>query len=251
MKETQAVIQRVKQINDTHQHVVLAVDESLTTMKPGQSLLARETESWHPYLREHWWPVASGKNSITVERPTASRYVPGQVVSLLGLVGQPFRFRRTLRTVLLMAYDTPPTPLLMTIPWLLGNNIAVTMVLLGSATEYKTEHLPPELEVVLGEVKVEPDSTDFQWPSRVTTVGWADQVFVAVAQDNEAHRFSRVLQMFGQLRSDVPKNYLFGVFRPILPCGVGACYSCTMQTKDAQTLVCTDGPALDLTLVKL
>lgn len=44
MKETQAIIQRVKQVNDTHQHIVLAVDELLNTMKPGQSLLARETE---------------------------------------------------------------------------------------------------------------------------------------------------------------------------------------------------------------
>lgn len=149
-----------------------------------------------------------------------------------------------------MAYYTPPTPLLMTIPWLLGNNIAVTMVLLGSATEYKTEHLPPELEVVLGEVKVEPDSTDFQLPSRVTTVGLADQVFVAVAQDNERIASTVFCRCSASFAATFPRIIYSASFARPCP-AAWARVTCTMQTKDAQTLICADGPALDLTLVKL
>ena len=133
----------------------LAVDESLLKLKPGQSLLARLSERWDPYLREQWWPVNLTDNRLVIERPAEMRYEPGQVVSVLGLVGQPFRFRRALRNVLLIAYDRSPTPLLMTIPWLLSNNVSVTLVLLSKARDYNTQHLPAEAEVIRGDDRSE------------------------------------------------------------------------------------------------
>jgi hypothetical protein len=36
------------------------------------------------------------------------------------------------------------------------------------------------------------------------------------------------------LRADIPANYLFGVFRPLLPCGVGACSSCMVKLQRQQ-----------------
>ena len=125
-----------------------AVEEPIQRIKPGQSLLARTSDQWDPYLRDQWWPVDINKDKLIVERPITERYQPSQVINLLGLVGKPYRFRRTLRNVLLIAYNTPPTPLLMTIPWLLGNRISVTIVLLGTAITYNTQHLPPEVEVL-------------------------------------------------------------------------------------------------------
>lgn len=251
MKETQAIIQQIKQVNQTHQHLTLSVDASYNQLKPGQYTLARTHETWHPYLREAWLPVALSKGRLVVERPLTETYESGQVVDLLGIVGQPYRFRRTLRNVLLMVYDTAPTPLLMTIPWLLGNQVAVTLLLLGKATEYKTAHLPEEVEVIHGTVKVEADHTDFHWPSRVTTVGWADQVFVVVPQEGEMQHFARILALFEELQADVPKLYLFGVFRMLQPCGTGACHACMVRTNDGDKLICVEGPALDLKGVKL
>jgi hypothetical protein len=245
MKETQGIIERVIRVNNGYQHLEVAVDPSLVKIKPGQSLLARRTDDWDPYLREHWWPVGIGDNRLIIERPTGTRYEPNQVVSLLGLVGQPYRFRRTLRNVLLLTYDTPPTPLLMTIPWLLGNKVSVTMVLLGTAVEYQTEHLPPEVEVIHGE-------DDLRWAEQVMTVGWADQVFVTVDRGDELQGFGRIVDLFRELRADVPQNYLFGVFRPILTCGAGACSSCMVQMTGRETrLICTEGPCFDLTGVQL
>lgn len=244
MKETQALIERVRSVNDTHQHLDLTVEASLTQIKAGQSLLARTHSTWNPYLREQWWPVNLKKNVLTVERPSSARYEPGQVVSLLGIVGQPFKFRRTLRSVLLMAYDTEPTPLMMILPALLANRVSVTLLLLGSAGTYGTEHLPPEVEVLKGD-------SDLNWPNRVTTVGWADQVFVAVSQEDEMACFGRIWGLFRELRAEVPANYLFGVFRPALPCGVGACQACMVRMRGGLPLACTDGPALDLTEVML
>jgi NAD(P)H-flavin reductase len=246
MKETEAIIERVKRVNDTHQHVILAVDASLNGLLPGQSVLARVVgnDRYDPYLREQWFPVSAGAGKLTVERPASIQYAPGQVVSLLGSVGQPFRFRKTLRSVLLIAYETDPTPLLTTLAALLSNRVAVTLVLLGKAAKYGAAHLPPEIEVQLG-------SDDLNWQNRVTTVGWADQVFVAVSPDNQLTQFRAVWDMMQQLRADIPKNFLFGVFTAPLPCGVGACSACMLRMKSGTSMICLDGPAFDLTEVTL
>jgi len=244
MRETQAIIERVRRVNETHQQLDLAVDPSLSQVKPGQYVLARVGENWRPYLREPWWYALSGKGTLTVERPVAIDYEPGQVVSLLGAVGQPFRFRRTLRNVLLLVYETEPSPLLSMIPSLLTSRVSVTMVLLGSAAAYTTAHLPPEVEVISGD-------SDMNWANRVTTIGWADQVFVVVPQADELGHFSRIWGLFNQLRAEIPQGYLFGVFRPLLPCGTGACSACMVRTKNGNVLACTQGPTFDLTQVLL
>ncbi|MDX1991101.1 MAG: hypothetical protein SF029_01845 [bacterium] len=244
MKETEAIIERVRRINDAYQHLEISVDSTLTRIKPGQSLMARLHQTWDPYLYAHWWPVGVSENRIIVERPAGERFDPGQIVTLIGLVGQPLLFRRTLRNVMLLAYDTAPTPLLMTVPWLLGNNISVTLVLLGTAVQYATGHLPPQVEIVHGEGEMD-------WPNQVMTVGWADQVFAVVGRDDESGRFSRLMERFRELRNDVPSNYLFGVFQPVLPCAAGACHACVLPLRTGSALVCTEGPAYDLTQVML
>ena len=250
MKETQALIERVRRVNDTHQHLHITIDTSLSGIKPGQSLLARIGETWTPYLREQWWPVSVQKNTLIVERPASIRYEPGTVVSLIGVIGDPFRFRRTLRNVMLMAYSTEPTPLLMTIPALLANNVAVTLLLLGC--DYDTQHLPPEVEIIRSEIGTGTVVEKLNWANRVTTIGWADQVFVTVPQDDELSYFREIWALFSELRADIPSNYLFGVFRPPLPCGVGACSSCLVKLQgSASVFMCTDGPSVDLTKVPL
>jgi hypothetical protein len=245
MKETTAIIERVTRLNEHYQWLHLAVDDSLTEIKPGQSVLARRGDRWDPYLREQWWPAQVNGSSLIIERPSNISYEPGEVVSLLGLLGQPFRYRRTLRNVLLMAYDAPPTALVFSITTLIANKISVSLVLSGRAQQYPTQNLPREVEVLKAD-------DDLNWPNRVMTVGWADQVFVAAAPDQELACFSKVWTLFSQLRSDIPKAYLFGVFQPTQPCGVGACQACMIALKGNQnSLICTDGPAIDLSQVPL
>ena len=245
MDETEAIIERVRRVTTDFQQLELAIDPLLRKIKPGQSLLVRaQATGWHPYLREQWWPVSIRGDKLLVERPIGQQYESGQVVNVIGPVGQPYRFRRTLRNVLLLAYDTPPIPLLMTIPWLLGNNIGVTLVLLGQARSYTTQHINPEVEIVQGDENI-------VWENQVMTVGWADQVFAVVAPDDELGRFKRLLDRFHELRAEVPQNYLFAVFQPILCCGTGACYSCLLPMRKGTQLICTEGPAFDLTQVVL
>ena len=251
MKETQAYIERIKRVSRDYQRLELAVDKSLSSMLPGQAVLARriekdyEIQHWHPYLRELWFPVETlNSNSIVVERPAAIGYQPGQLLSLIGPVGNPFRFRRKLRNILLIAYDTPPTSLLMMLPALLSNDASVTVLLMGTARLYDTGHLPEEIEIVHAD-------DDLSWQDMVMTLGWADQVFVVVGSSNELNNFADVMSLVRERRNDVPANYIFGVFQRQLPCAVGACYACMLRSNDGFKLQCIDGPAFDLTTLHL
>lgn len=243
MHETQALIERVRRVNKDFQQVELAVESSLLNILPGQSLLVKAKAQWHPYLREQWWPMLTKENHLLIELPGDQIYTPGESVNVLGPVGEPYRFRRSLRHVMLVAYDTPPTALLPMIPLLLAHPADITLVLLGTAAEYRTEHLPKEVEIVQG-------SADLKWPDQVKITGFADQVFAVVHPDDEMLRFGKIWRLFSEMRAHIDKNYIFGVFRPLQPCGAGACQACMIPMKGfSPRLACMDGPAFDLSLV--
>lgn len=242
MKEASTIIERIRQVSETHQHLDLAVEPWLAEIKPGQSILARTINTWDPYLREQWYPVTTSKTILTIERPLTTTYTPGQIVDVLGVIGKPYRFRKTLRNVLLLAYNAEPTPLLLMIDMLLKNRVSVTLVLLGDAADYGTTHLPPEVEILKGD-------HEMNWTNRVTTIGWADQVFAVVPQADEPGHFRRLYELFTQLRADIPHGHLWGVYRPPLPCGIGACSSCLVRVKGEFHAACTEGPAFDLAAV--
>lgn len=251
MRETQAYIERIKRVNRSHQRLELAVDQSLSALRAGQALLARnidkdyEARRWDPYLRELWFPVEiQASNIVIVERPAAARYLPGQLLSLIGPVGQPFRFRQKLRNVLLITYDTTPAALLLMLPPLLAKDVSVTLVLMGAAREYETSHLPQELEVFQAD-------DNLGWPDMVMTLGWADQVFVLVGPGDELSRFQDIMRLMRERQSEIPANYVFGLMQRELPCGVGACHACVLNLRRAQKLQCLDGPAFDLTELRL
>lgn len=242
MNQTQAIIERVRRVNETHQRLSLAVEPSVLNIKPGQTLLVRAEPGWDPYLREQWHPVGLERDLLVVERPGTTHYQPGTIIDLIAPIGSPFRFRKTLRSILLLAYNTPPTPLLYALLPLLANHVGVTLLLLGTARSYDTAHLPPEVEVVRG------DDDGLNWQNRVTTVGWADQVLVVTAPEREADDLRAVWTLFRELRAEIAPNYLFAVHSPPLPCGVGACGACAVrQQGGGMALVCTEGPALDMT----
>ena len=233
-----------ERINAHYQHVDLAIDGPLSEIQPGQSLLVRYGKNWQPYLRQQWWPVYVTPRLLTIERPVDTHYEPGEVLNVLGPAGTYYRYQRNLRHMLLLAYDTPPTPLLAMVPMLLANQTSITLALLGDARRYDTRHLPPEVEVIHG-------AGGMEWENQVMTVGLADQVFAVVRPDDELRRFGELWKLFSDLRSDLRKYYLFGVFQSVILCGAGACSACMLRTKSGTLLTCLEGPALDLSQLVL
>ncbi len=251
MRESQAYIERIKRVNRQYQRLELAVHQSLTSVLAGQALLARriekdfESERWDPYLRKLWFPVdLHAGNLLTIELSAHEQFSPGELLSIIGPIGQPFRFRQKLRNILLIANQTTPAPLLMMLPSLLKRQVSVTMVLMGEARAYDTSHLPGEVEIIHAE-------DDLSWNDMVMTLGWADQVFAACDPGDELRHFADILRLMRERRNDVPLNYAFGVFQRTLPCGVGACHACVLNLRGAQKLQCVDGLAFDLTTLRM
>lgn len=251
MKESQAYIERITRVNRDYQRLDLAVDRSLASLRAGQALLVRridkdyEAERWDPYLRELWFPVEIlASNMLVIEQPARWHFTPGQLLSIIGPVGQPFRFRQKLRNILLITYDSTPAALLMMLAPLLERQVSITMVLMGSAREYETSHLPGEIEIIQAD-------DDMTWSDMVMTLGWADQVFAAVGPGDELERLGDIMRVMRERRNDLPANYVFGVLQRPLPCGVGACHACMLNLRGARKLQCVDGPAFDLTTLRL
>ncbi len=251
MRESQAYIERIKRVNRDYQRLELAVDRKLSSLRAGQALLVRrmdkdyESEHWDPYLRELWFPVdTQASNILVIEQPAGAQYRPGQLLSIMGPVGKPFRFHQKLRNILLIAYHSTPAALLMMLPPLLDRQVSITLVLMGSAREYETSHLPSEVEIIQAE-------DNLSWNDMVMTLGWADQVFAAVGHGDEFKYFGDVMQVMRERRNDVPANFIFGVLQRQLPCGVGACHACMLNLQGTQKLQCLDGPAFDLTTLRL
>ena len=127
---------------------------------------------------------------------------------------------------------------------LLERQVSVTMVLMGSSRDYETSHLPGEIEITQAD-------DDLTWSDMVMTLGWADQVFAAVGPGNELEYLGDIMRVMRERRNDVPANYVFGVLQRQLPCGVGACHACALNLRGTLKLQCVDGPAFDLTTLRL
>lgn len=242
MRETQAIIERVRRISPDLQQLDLSTDASLSQLQPGHSIFAHllENTQYVPYLREQWFPIAIDGARVVVELPPQQRYHPGQVASLLTPVGQPIPLRSGARNVLLIAHDTLPTPFVLLAHQLVSREIAVTLVLGGTALRYPLELLPPEIEVVHGE-------TAWSWPDQVQTLGWADQVIALAPPYAQMDTYRALYETIAQLRpGDLPDDYALGLFHQPLACGTGACQACQVTCHGGDLLACVDGPAIDL-----
>jgi hypothetical protein len=247
MRETQAIIERVRRVSADLQHVDLAVDRALAELKPGQSLFAAPAEyhTYDPYLREQWIPVDILPGRVVVELSTERIYAPGAVVSLLSPVGRPIPLRPQLVHLLLIAEDVFPTPFVLLTRSLIGGGAAVTLVLGGQAARYPLEQLPPEVEIIRS------DLGDWNWPEQVETFDWADQVIALAPSYVQPDFYARLYDIVTQLRHQaIPDHYLCGMYYPRLACGTGACLACQVPARKDPLLACADGPALDLKQVK-
>jgi hypothetical protein len=241
MRESQAIIERVRRVAANLQQLDLSVEAALQ-LQPGQSVFACsvDNEGWHPYLREQWIPIGAYSGRVAVELPAERVYAPGRVVSLLAPIGKPFPLRPNLQRMLLIVQNTMPTPVIFLASHLIANGIAVTLVLSGQATGYPLELLPAEVEILHGD-------SDWKWPDQVETLSWADQIIALAPTYGYSESYSALLNVIRQIRQhDLPDQYLCGLFYHRLGCGTGACQVCQIPGQHGDLLACLDGPALDL-----
>jgi dihydroorotate dehydrogenase electron transfer subunit len=239
MHQAQAIIERVRRVSATTQHIDVAVQKPHYNIAAGQLFLARMTESLDPYLREPWTPVRREGSTVIVERPVTQNFAPGDLVNLLGPVGKPIPLRDSAHTLLLVAYDSAPTGLLMLAETALAKGQSVALALVGAALNYSLEALPQEIEIIRG-------NADNAWPNQSETLRWADQIVAVAPPPFDVGHYTDLLNALREVRIEVPANYIYGLFQPPMPCGVGACQACLVRCGREEISACVEGPAFDL-----
>lgn len=241
MLEAQAIIERVRGVSASVQRLDLSVDRAHAEVNAGEIFLARSVESLDPFLREPWIPVQKAQTTVTVEIPTGKTYWPGQVVSLLGPVGRPFPLRETSRRLLLIAVDAMPSALLLCAQAAIERKDAVVLVLVGAARQYPREALPAELEILSAE-------SILTWEHGGPTLKWAQQTIAVAAPPFSTERYTDLLSLAQTTMIGIAEQFIYGLYQPPLPCGVGACSACLTRCGSHDIAVCTEGFALDLTV---
>jgi dihydroorotate dehydrogenase electron transfer subunit len=168
----------------------------------------------------------------------------GATLNLLGPLGQGFVLQPQTRNLLLIG-DLARLPLLFCLlEQMLDRNGRVTLLLrlAEPLAESIREHLPIPVELRLAQ-----DETSWQHHLG-ETIGWADQV--AVALPNPA--YAPLAEAIRQRRLRLEQGFAQALIQVELPCGVGACLACTIPLPNgSRTRACVHGPVFDLTTLLL
>lgn len=165
----------------------------------------------------------------------------GKELDLLGPLGNGFYIEPATKNLLLVAGGIGVAPLVFLAQQAIGREKSVTL-LLGARTAaglYPTKFLPAGVQTVVttedgsrsrkGMVSdILPDYTD-----------QADQIYAcgpvamyqAIAEQIQKQKKEKSIQVSLEIR---------------MGCGLGACYSCSIKTKNGMKQVCQDGPVFDM-----
>lgn len=190
------------------------------------------------------WRPGPGEISLLfarVGRGTASlaRSSPGDVLSVIGPLGNGFRLEPKTRNVLLVAGGLGIAPLVALADAAIQREMTVTL-LAGARSEsgiLPAGLLPPEVEYVVctddGSLGRRGLVTDYV----PELVDWADQVAACGPRPMmgalAALQLSRTISVQISLEEH-------------MACGVGACLGCVIRTRKGSQRVCRDGPVFSL-----
>jgi len=166
-------------------------------------------------------------------------------LDVIGPLGTGFPLPKHIRSLLLVSDGQAIDPLLGQMSLALDAGISVTLALGGSrvSTLYPVSTLSPMVEIQAARLD---GSLGHRGP--VTDLlpdllQWAD----AVCAFGSTPLYRSLQTQTGKIRLRVEAKYLFGLVTPYrMACGVGACMSCTLETKAGLKLPCVDGPVFDL-----
>ena len=167
----------------------------------------------------------------------------GDMLDVLGPLGQPFRIEPSTRQLLMVAGGIGLAPLVALADLAVARDLAVT-ILAGFRDHTRVldgQFIPPQVEYV-----VSTDDGSFGHPGRITNfvgqyLGWADQIFGCGP--------TPMLEALGRETRETTKTVQISL-EERMACGMGVCLSCAVRTRTGVKRVCRDGPVFDLADLK-
>ncbi|MCS6880745.1 MAG: hypothetical protein RMK84_11535 [Oscillochloridaceae bacterium] len=234
--------------------------------RPGQALLARcaPPDSDDPLLRRTLFPAGADPHSGVVEVLLAhderglawlAAQPPGARLDVYGPVGNGFTLAEPTRNLLLAGAGSAMPALLCLARTAVARGIAV--VLLASAADANL--LPPPF-LLPSDVEYLTSATgETDLPALLAgrhpdgpvlsggPLGWADQLCLGLA----APLLPPVIETVRAGKVRWERGFAQVVLPGALPCGVGTCQACLVETRDGARLGCKDGPVFDLRDLRL
>jgi dihydroorotate dehydrogenase electron transfer subunit len=219
---------------------------------PGQYALIVAEGSRDPLLPRPLLPSAYDPRTRTAEflvpehaalEVTAPRWYAGKRLRALAPLGRPFAVESRTRRALLVGADAGLGPLRFLAGSLVADGLEVTMVALFAQKDQAMPGalLPHEVEYVV--VEEAGGRADGLGTSVEPLISWADALYLALPMQ----RLHAVLAMLRRRLLRLRKGYAQALLVPaLLPCGVGACDLCAIETRAGTRRPCRDGLVFDL-----
>jgi dihydroorotate dehydrogenase electron transfer subunit len=250
--QTQATLIQKETIAPAWWRLTLAAP-TLPPAQPGQFLLISCADRLTCYLRRPVFPIPLANHHFSLLlRPNpdpglawlATRQ-PGDTLDVIGPLGVGFPLPKNRRNLLLVSDGPEIGPLLGQMELAIAAGMALTLALGGSraAALYPMAALPAEVEIQAATLD---GSLGHRGP--VTNLlpnllRWADLVGAV----GSPSLYRTLSQQMVQVRFRSEPEFLYGLFTDgLMGCGVGACFSCAIETTAGPKLACVDGPVFDL-----
>jgi dihydroorotate dehydrogenase electron transfer subunit len=237
--------------------VRLSAPSLVAAMKPGQFLLVdTETE----YVRCPLFPIALKDGCFSLALPKDGplrRLAPGDELDCIGPLGKGFPLSPSAYNLLLLAQasgfglshqQNGVLFLLALIDQALEarKNVVLIHEAASASQLFPPSGLPPSVEVRLVTQDGSRGKTGTALDLLPELAQWADQV-CAVGQ---LEWYGELVNVLREHRLRLSEGFAWGLIAPeIMPCGVGACGGCAVETRRGYRMACTDGPVFDLTKV--
>jgi dihydroorotate dehydrogenase electron transfer subunit len=244
----------------------LAAPTLVAGMRPGQLLLA-DTEA--DYVRRPFFPITLNDDGLSLLLPPGSplrRLGPGDELDCLGPLGKGFPLPPHAHNLLLLAQaggfgvaglqaeprsksqQNGVTFLLTLIDQALaaGRNVLLIHEAPTVAQLFPPTDLPPGVEVRLATADGSQGQTGAALDLLPELAQWADQVYAVGTPE----WYAALVRALRDHRLRLIEGLAWGLIAPeILPCGMGVCGGCAVETRKGYQLPCSDGPVFDLTKV--
>lgn len=193
--------------------------------EPGQAVLTIELGSDRPY-RMALYPTRMTPGGFIADRSPIPSWLPGTELDLLGPVGRGFSPPENSQRWLLLGVEMTPKRLWPLIDMGLERGIAISVW-----TNRAPLRLPPQVEFM-------PDLSE--------ALSWAD--YLAVETHAESLMTLRsLLGLSPEIDLSIPAEAFIATG---MPCGVGACQGCGVESRRGWLLSCQEGPVFDLAALR-